>query len=424
MPDTTPEPTKSASPHYEARVDELLDRFSALVERAQSLAFPPLRKGVTAPPDTSGWSKWRRWAFVVSSPLLTTTTPSETGLAPMCILLLLLVVSQYWLAVANVLVEHAFGASVDRASRSTPGTWDLVLFWGLLVIGGILTIASYWRWVEFLRDRRYSIRWRLILTLLFLTLVILCPYWLLKSQYTSQFPGYLLQDRAALVNVALAYFAFFIPCCTFCYMLLIDLLIFSGCLCFKLLVYALSAHDPFPNRDIRTLTLEPIEDEKTGEQWSLIELPPQDLRCLSRWAAANREGTEKRLLPTVVLSAIVALFVGTRKSETTTRTFDTVIAQAVTWLANTLAVEADKLDFLDISAQAAVLALLFILITFAMYLLLALFRNLVVQSLVVEACIVAECARTPTESTEPGQIEPRRRAGGLWAWVLRLLWRR
>jgi len=121
-----------------------------------------------------------------------------------------------------------------------------------------------------------------------------------------------------------------------------------------------------------------------------MELSPVELEMLRRWAVANREGSDKRLLPTAVLFGILGVFGNTR---TVTAAIDNVVI----WVYDVFALRFTErgLTFMGKWSMFA-FPLLFVMMFFGT--LLSLFRNLVTQSLIIEVCIVTEYGREQIDS--------------------------
>ena len=376
---------------YDVQVDALINRFSALVEYAQTLVFPPLRKGITAPPDMTGWSRWRRIAFVISSPLSALWSSEAQGNGIVVSIFCWSVAPLYWWIGANTLLDDIFSASQPSVPRTETSILIEAISTALLILTFAMIPVAYWRWVEFFRDRRYPIRWRLVLAVGFVTLAISFPYWGLLPEYRAKFPALLLGDHRRLIVFTRVYALLLLPLGTSLYMSALDIGIMVGWLCTALVHYLLSAHDPLPKTHIRKLALEPIPPgEDNGQEWRLTELSPVELEMLRRWAAANREGSDKRLLPTAVLFGVLAIFANTR---TVTAAIDNVVV----WVYEvfTLRFSESNLTFMGKFIMFS-FALVFVMMFFRT--LLSLFSNLVTQSLIIEACIVTEYAREQLDS--------------------------
>jgi len=403
---------------YAVHVDALLGCFSTLVEHAQTLAFPPLRKGVTAPPDMTGWSKIRQIAFTISSPLPTTFT-AETIDRSLLVLFVWLIISMYWGFAADIVIGHIFGVPQPISPKPEEPLWVEIVAWPLLVLTVILIPMAYWRWIEFFRDRRYPGIWRLILTIGFVGIVISSPYWLLDPEYRVQFPALLLEEQRSLILLITTYLLFVIPTGTSYYTLAIDTLVLSLRLLGVTLKYLQSAHNPLPKELIRKLALEPIPvAESKGKEWRLIELTKAELETLRRWATANREGTDKRLIPTAVLFGVLSVFANTRA-------FSNVADKVLAWLSDSFVtvVGAKGTPLLPATRRFLALGIVLALGMLFINALLLLFRNLVTQSLIIEACIVAEYACQECQSLDSkGRANVEHK--GFWEQFLRLLGKR
>lgn len=402
---------------YAAHIDALLDRFSALVEHAQTIAFPPLRKGVTAPPDMTGWSKRRRIAFTISSPLPTTLTV-ETVERFCWVLLIWIVVSTYWWNLAGLVADLTFGAPQPTLPESEAPLWAEIIAWPLLLLIVISPFVAYLRWGEFFRDQRYPSIWRFVLAAAFIMIVVSSPYWLLVPEYRMQFPSLLLRDRVKLILFVLNYLVFVIPAGTFYYMFAIDILVLGVRLPGMILQYLWSAHNPLSRELVRKLALEPIPTSQSeGKKWRLIELTKAELELLYRWAAANREGTDKRLLPTVVLFGVLGVFADTQA-------FSDAIDRVLIWLSRSPAIIAgkDARPLLSVMGRFLAFGIVLALGILSIYTLLLLFRNLVTQSLIVEASVVAmyACEQQNSDSGPETAAGPK----GFWERLLSLLWKR
>jgi len=413
--ETRQQQAESESP-YAAQVDTLINRFSALVEHAQTLIFPPLREGIAAPPDMTGWSRWRRIAFLISSPLPTTWASETQGIGIVVSVFCWSIASLYWWILANALLDDIFSVPQPSVPRTETSILIEAIATALLILTFAMIPIAYWRWVEFFRDRRYPIRWRLILAGGFVTLAISFPYWGLPPEYRAKFPALLLEDHRRLIVFTGVYALLLLPLGTFLYMSAWDIGIMAGWLCTTLVRYLGSAHNPLPKMHIRKLALEPIPAGKSyGQEWRLMELRPVELEMLRRWAAANREGSDKRLLPTAVLFGVLAIFANTR---TVTVTIDNIVV----WVYDVFALRFTERG-LTFIGKFVVFSFAFLLVMMFFSTLLSLFRNLVTQSLIIEACIVTEYAREQRQSID-SRTETATDRKGFWERLLGLLWKR
>jgi hypothetical protein len=379
---------------YAPHVDALMNRFSALVKHTQILVFPRILKGAAAPPDMTGWSRLRRLLFFISSPLPTIVMSGAVNSAYSALALSVwLVVSGFWYIAANVFLDRIFGTTHPSAPVPEESIWMQTVVYLIIALTLLLIPLAYWRWVEFLRDRRYSMNWRLILTVIFIIIALSFPYWGMLPEYRAQFPALLLENRIYLKMFAINYVLFLIPLGTFYYMVLLEFLVLAWQLYIMTIRYLASVHDPIPSRFIRKLALEPVPVDESGGGWSLVDLAPVELETLRGWAEASREGTEKRLLPTVVLFGILGMFANTR-------VFSDVLEKILVWVTGLFSIAPGRnnapLSFLVSWLVFAFTALIVALFASG---LLSLFRNLIVQALIIETCHVARYAQAMASVT-------------------------
>jgi hypothetical protein len=391
---------------YVENVDCLLGRFSSLIEHVQEMAFPSIQKGIFAPPDLSNRSWFGRFVFYLSSPLPSIVLSPSGADKSLYSFIVWAMCATLWYSVGDGLLEDLFGATNAASPTVEADPITSVSVYFLLVVFFAVTLASYWRWVEFLRDRRYPVWTKIIVVLIFAGLLLTSPYWLLNPEYRSQVPSCLLQDSSCRTTLLIIYGVLIFPLLTFGYTLLLD----GGALFLVLLArivrYVLSAHDPFPKDDMRELAVQAIREGKDTEPWQLATLSDSDLRTLRMWAEANRESTDKRLVPTAILFGVLGIFANT---ETVSQGIDKFLS----WLL--MATSSTNINGteggLPSTAQYIAVGLAMGPLLLFMYSLALLFQNLVVQSLIVETCIIVEHARDQQAldtSLEPSPKETRR----------------
>jgi len=195
-------------------------------------------------------------------------------------------------------------------------------------------------------------------------------------------PGFNLRAIFSYWNTILAlgwtYLRFVIPMVTFFSFLLLHVIV-TIVLFFDNIA---SAHTAFPKDKIQQLAIDEIqESDKKRAGWRLIDLDKSELETLKDWAAENREGSDKRLLPTAMILAFVALFANTNWFN---ETLDGIIG-FVNKVLFSSPDSGQKVEFWNIVG----VTLLFMMVFSVVRALSSLFSNLVVQNIIVEACIVA-----------------------------------
>jgi hypothetical protein len=126
-------------------------------------------------------------------------------------------------------------------------------------------------------------------------------------------------------------------------------------------------------------------------------LGKDEIYTLRQWAEANREGSEKRTLPASIIAALVGVSL---TSEIVRGALDKILSGLIVSVMNFLQAKSPFVIPVNVSLSALIVfpLVLVLVLTFAQKLI-ALFRNIVAQNIIIEACIVTEYAiqDTPTE---------------------------
>jgi hypothetical protein len=295
-----------------------------------------------------------------------------------------------WVRLAAILLEIAPSTTVSAPTQPAQtgfSPWSIVIFVMTLGYGvaSLMSIpATYACWIAFWKDRRYSPARRSLMTLGYLVLAILLTITVLGNELTERFSQGMFSNPIYLRKVIVVYLVLLIPASTYAYLVSIDCLVWGAKGVGRWVKNLRIAHDPLPKRLIRELLLKPIP---MGEEqsWQLDTTSVDELRFFVKWADANREGTDKRLLPTAVFFGIVGVFADTQVFKDV---FDGAYRVFIQGLG---IIERNESPWITmggslIAAFALLWGIAFLVILFR------LFSNLVVQSLVIEACLVAEYA--------------------------------
>jgi hypothetical protein len=116
-----------------------------------------------------------------------------------------------------------------------------------------------------------------------------------------------------------------------------------------------------------------------NDEMKVIDLSGSQLEKIREWANNNQETSEKRLNPLLILLAFFALFGG---SEWFRHHFSSLYEYIVLFFSNSISVETWGIILLISIFVSLVLSFLFQIIS--------IFRNISIQSLIAETCIVAE----------------------------------
>jgi len=262
-----------------------------------------------------------------------------------------------------------------------------------MLVALIAIPCTYAGVVDFWLDIRYPPKRRIKYALVFLPILALGTGWLLLK-----IPQSVKKDTARLLGV---YLGLIVPSFIVLYRLLIGFFFGIGKdHLFHPLKLIMSAYRPFPQEMINALVLEPIPaSEDIQAVWQLEDLEIAEIRLLREWAEANREATEKRLLPTTILFAALGLFGDTDP-------FNNAVQAILLLIQRVLSAENPILN----SFGGLMLAWVFVLLA-------VIFNpiaNLIVQSLIIEACLVAEHVQTIIQSqSSPSVPQPTQHKGFL-----------
>jgi hypothetical protein len=155
-------------------------------------------------------------------------------------------------------------------------------------------------------------------------------------------------------------------------------------------VFIVTLHTPIATNKIRKIALDPIKDQY-NRTWRLVDLPGEQIEVLRQWALVNREGTDIRLIPVAIVLALVGIFAEgiliSGDGETS------YLCLAIRWWWSGIMTSPFRLRYF--------LSLLVSWVIFGVIKLLEnSFGNIVVQSLLIEACIVAEYVQDAVEMEE------------------------
>jgi hypothetical protein len=410
MSTTEQQPEVRVRSPYDSHVDRLIERFSALTEQARALVFPKAQNE----PDKSRWSRARRFLHRLSSPFPIEFDGSLVGFA---VYFGWMFAFASWVACYLVFLSLALDTPpLPPGSQSDSGPVQQIVTGVLAAVAGIIFIpAAYWRWIEFFRDRRFSKWLRVLLTVAF-GLALSFHHYLFDTVERTRYVSFVYAHVGLFIFV---YALVLIPALTYAYMLALYAMLRGLRLTRTSLKYLASIHHPMPIKILRKLILEPIPSGQKAESvWRLIDLSDEELKAIRSWSEANREGTDKRLLPTAVVFGVLGIFADTQM-------FSNFIERTLVFLYKALTPHADlgwqSEKFLVAAGEFTGAVLILSPIGVFVNLILSLFANLAAQSIIIEACIVAEYAREQRSRTCSQKVEPERQGSSLWKWFVGLL---
>ena len=344
------------------------------------------------------WFRYGKITSAVIDPLKVESAPDVLYRIPGGFLVL-------WIelvAVTYSLLNAAKTAGFDLPQPTVPTTEAAlfeVFFWTIIIL---LAPAHYSRLYRFLTSERHSRLYRILFFLGLLT-----AFWVVFL-FPGMFLERLLPDVARTTgnlrgtDVLLSGFVgffIFIPALAYLWFLSIDLILWAVFVLTGTWIYFIMFHESHPIRQIQRLVFEEIPRRNCPkEKWQLTGLAEEELEAIRAWAEANREGTEKRLLPTIIFFSLVQLFGWNAM-------VNTEIGQRLIGLWNQMLSLMATTSFWGVLMAVLVgVLLVFFLIPFVA--IGKLFMNILPQSLIIEACIVAKHQKQRMRPPAPDKEEP------------------
>jgi hypothetical protein len=277
---------------------------------------------------------------------------------------------------------------IDQKYYSLPNTSTNLLVgnqWAIAIaiVATILVIpiVLYW-WYEVYTDKRYSVPVKISIPVFFLILL----FWISQNiKLNTGFVDWFNPNS----GLALAYFLFMGPAIAYIMAILIDL--FASFYYLLRVVFGgiNSLHEPLPVNKIGDLLSKDIPTNEEGKTWRILKLSENEIQTMSKWAVANREATEKRIIPiTVGLSLFSLLTFG----EFIQQNADGFIAEYVKTLMSIYS-SPFSLNPLTVFVNIGLFLLILITILLVTDALVRLFVNLAVQN-IIKTCLVAEYGNT------------------------------
>lgn len=379
------------SPIQREEIENSIDRFSALLRHATNLAFPVSKDSTFEKIYQSNWPGIRKFFYFNSLPLQ--FDKEKESSSSLLIKLMWLIAFFIWTSIFIAFLTYIFDPnSIGNDSNDLSIPMTILLYFNA-TIGLIFIPFSYWSWVEFFLNKRMRKVWKLLLFLLYVVLNLAILF--IKSDNGKTI---LLDELSVPINLKLTVVIFLIaiiPVTTFLYLTFLSFIpSFFGSVT-SLIRFISSSHSPWLPETILTLISDRfVSLRNENVSWQLQQLNDFELKTIRQWAEKNRESTDKKLLPTTLIFAFFGLF-------TDSMLFDDFLTKFLTWLPGSLWISSDNEgSFDEIVNFYAALAVLLIFWKFVT-LIGQLIKNIVAQSLIVEACIIVEHSlRISSEKSE------------------------
>jgi hypothetical protein len=384
----------------------IAEKFVALSEYAEKLAFPDYRRGIFESKKLDGYRPISKFIFNVSYPFSMNETPSLVIFIGWSILYFLELIA----VILGIIYLYPSRLGFGQFFPPTATPVIVIIVFSVLLIGLPVSIVSYtWGW-ETIRAQKYP-WWVKVLILALI-------FWIINSISLTPLTGEPIQHvwdwdviKTEPIMAIIALGMLVIPASMYLAAIVLDSILFVLFLIRTLFGGIASVHDPRPIEMVLKLANEEIPASKSGApSWKLSQLHRDEIITLRQWAEANREGSEKRTIPASIIAALVGV---TLTSDVVRGALDTMLsgfANSVTGFMQTESTYTMPANF-GVSLYIVFPIMLLLLLSFAKKLI-ALFRNIVAQNLIVEACILTEYAIQTTS---------REKQNSLWGFIRNIL---
>ncbi len=332
----------------------LINRFRSLVKHAESVAFPQAKNSIFLPVNTETWHPIRRVLYKASAPYFYANEKHKGA------------ISYFFLSLFILIMTFSVLVLAEKTAKTIPIEADWLQF-SFLVTYLFLSLYGV---LSFLRDPRYPVAARIFIVIIFVvasaaTTAGFFPVTPTGVHVIASFTRYL---KVLLLMFSVLSFVFLYLINTF----LIALLAFV-----QLLRFTKTIQTPTTDESIEELLHAEIGDVNlNGQTWHLLDLSKNEITYLLHWSESNLSSSEKRTTPAIVVVALAGLLLsvdGVRNFIASSFKI-TSIADPQSWLAYLLLIIV--FSFIVIFSDTMV----------------AIFKNIAIQSLIVEACLVAEYA--------------------------------
>jgi hypothetical protein len=280
---------------------------------------------------------------------------------------------------------------------------------GIYAASAFLGLGMYFHAITFLTNRMNSWKFRVIWLLGFLFSLVYLIF-VLRHDYPDTFPSVLADPRYRNLFI-LTMMLFTSPLIIYFVTLIIVVIRFSVWLFGFLWDYFTSGNMPFTFMKVLKVIDSPIAGSE--EEWRLLDLSERELRTIREWSRDNLEATEKRLVPTFWLLAIIALIANSQIFENWLGAWIKYFSYQYTIFEERDSIFAVTPDVFFIFIILVPIAATLILVTIRVYL--AMFRNIAIQVMIIDSCTVSLYAvEQREESSRSKAIQDKERRFNLW----------
>lgn len=363
-------------------LEQISDYFSTLSEQAERLAFPDLRTGIFELKDVTKWKVIPKYIYNASHPLV---SKELTNIFFLIFWLVIYLVAYLSLVIGLAVLFPVVQKSPPLIPPTDVSGWVISVVG--LIIGLLVSMVAYFWWFDTFSNNKNP--WLLKIVLLGVSILFV---YLLIRELMTQFQAVALWNSSGdTFSILLSILLLLFPGISYFIAVIFDIIL-NILLAIKTVFGGVKAVlQPRPIQIIKQLATEGIQSNQPGNvPWKLSDLHKTEVSVLRQWAEANREGSEKRTIPVFLIAALIGVFFS---SDFLRNIIDTLLFTLYTNLKTYLHAKSIFTLPMEVSISALVIIPFFLaMIIIVMNHLIELFRNIVAQNLIVEACIISEYA--------------------------------
>ena len=380
---------------YNQRIDQYIEKYSSLVKYAEELAFPSDRRGL--PEKASKWGRLRKAIHRMAHPF----TIAENGFWDSVGYFILVFLMQTNLGWGLMLLAPAMlGSPVILSFANIGSAISLIL---ALIFSIPLAAVSYYWFFDIFTDKNTHPKSPYILAIIDLFFIIGLSFAVRNGSGSK----HLIVSSANIIPLLISYILFFVPVITYFLIICSEAVTLFRQIILSISRSVKTIHDPLPLEQVRALVVEEIPAFENKPGWKLSSLTLHELQTLRKWAEANLEATDKRTLPAVFVFGLLALLLSSDTiKQSIVEPVTTFWWNELTFFWTATKDSPSKILSWDFLLSILVLAITLIVTKYILRTFSRLFRNFPVQSLVVEACILAENAHEENNRDDKNNVSP------------------
>jgi hypothetical protein len=363
------------------QIDTVIKHYHSLVDHAHGRVYPIFDTAIlgTRPPSFDTWSNRKKTLYRLSTPFIMLESNSDQYSVASFAIWMLSFAS--WYAIGTGLLQVFFGEPASTAAQTSTVQWYNYVYLGISILSILLVPVTYGRTIYFFRSKS---SWKAKIVFLVSLVIMLL---LALSAIQDWFPGLLRtvqQVPESRIAFLFIFFLFLVPICLYLTYMMLAGFQFMMWLINYLLKSFIATYNPYTHKVIPRIINEPVSME--GGVWKLINLPAHEIRSIREWARDNLDASEKRTAPAFWLLALIGLMANTAIFEGWLQKASVYFSEKYIEFEAQDSIFAVKPELFLIFVVGIPIALTFVILFLGIFI--GLFRNISVQSAIIEACTV------------------------------------